>query len=72
MDETSVIPKAGDIWQDQFGDVNLILVSDSRLKRCTILVLTGGRHGTIYDHEPWHDWNDPNSDGMPFYRVQLA
>lgn len=72
MDDFLVTPEVGDLWQDATGDMNLVVVSDNRLKRCTILVLSGKNVGKYYDHEPWSDWNDLRDDGMPFYRVQLA
>ena len=72
MDDFDVIPQVGDIWEDASGDANLVLVSDSRAKRCTIIALSGRNAGKYWDNEPWMDWNLQKSDGMPFYRVQLA
>jgi hypothetical protein len=62
-----VIPQQGEIWRDADGQHSLVLETfeDDGCFYVHILCLDTGVN---WAHEPFESWDDPQSDGLPYYR----
>lgn len=66
-------PQQGEIWRDADGQHSLILETfeddDDGCLYAQVLCLDNGEYWT---HEPFESWDDPQKDGLPYYRFLVG